>query len=258
LGHDAGKHGCLVSVFLLPWMMLKLIFFQMPKAFLALPRALARSVSSQSTTASGGAALPAGLGALVAAQRAGERDAAIAAIGVHDPAFVAADVVRWARGVHDVIAASVVQGDAGPARLVMADALWGSHRMLLSIRSDHGVTRGGTVRVVGAALVEAFHSRLIDEVRVRLSCHGVCYDSHSGTGLDLRGSRRAAGWHEDFTFTRSARAVTPAGGGVLASCCPNCGAPIAVSGDGACTTCFALVMSGRQDWVLTGLGRDPW
>ena len=238
--------------------MLKAVFFDLPKMFVAMPRFVARSVASQSTAVTGAAVLPSGVGRLEPAGPVNERKAAIAAICAHDPEFVADDLAQRAVLVHDVVSQSVTSGDAGVARLVMADSLWGAHRMIVSVRVDNGVQREEDVTVVGADVVEAFHSTLVDEVRVRLSCQGVCCDAHTETGLVLRGSRNRSSWQEDLTFTRSARAQTPAGGGVLARSCPNCGAPLNVSDEGACTTCQALVMSGRHDWVLTGMSRDPW
>ena len=252
------QHGCLVSGLLLPWLMAKLVFFILPKAFLKLPRAVARSVSSQSTSASAGATLPSGVGGLRPPEPAAERDAMIEAIRAHDPGFVAADLAQRAVAVHDLVGRSLHEGDAAAARLVMADGLWNTHRMLLSLRSDSGVRREASVAVSRSEIVDAFHSTLVDEVRVRLTCEGACCDVHGGTGLVLRGSRSSIRWQEDLTFTRSAQAVSPPGGGVLVRSCPNCGAALQVTDDGACTTCHAVVMSGRHDWVLTGTGRDPW
>lgn len=238
--------------------MVKLIFFQMPKVFFALPRAVARSVASQSTVAVEGAELPAGTGRLSDAQSDAERDAMTAAIAAHDPGFVVDDLVARAGDIYDLVVGSITEGDAGVARLAMADGLWETHRMVVSVRADNGIERRGSVSLVNAQLVEAYHSTLIDEVRVRLHCRGVCCDAHAVTGLVLRGSMTETEWQEDLTFTRSAAATTPAGGGILSRNCPNCGAPIRVSDDGACLQCAALVMSGRHDWVLTGVGRDPW
>ena len=252
------QHGCLVSALLAPFLMVRVVFFDLPKMFVALPRFVARSVASQSTAASGGGMLPGGVGRLQPTGLAAERAAAITAIRAHDPAFVAADLAQRAVLVHEVVNQSLASNDAALARIVMADSLWGAHRMLVSVRADNGVQREAALTVVGAEVVEAFHSTLIEEVRVRLSCAGVRCDLHAETGLVLRGSRNRSSWQEDLTFTRSAGALTPPGGGVLARSCPNCGAPLDVNDDGACTTCDALVMSGRQDWVLTGMSCDPW
>ena len=257
-GRAAKQHGCLVSAFLLPWMMLKLVFVTLPKAFVKLPLALTRSVSSQSTSAAGGLVLAMGVGRLQPPQPGTDRDAAVADIRAHDPGFAPDELAGRAAAAHAAIGASMVAGDADSARLVMADGLWRTFRMLVAARADSGVRREASVDVTNAEIVEAFQSTLIDEVRVRLECTGTCVDVHSGTGLVLRGTRTTASWHEDLTFTRSARAVTPPGGGVLAHTCPNCGAALRLDDDGACTTCRALVTSGQQDWVVTSMSRDPW
>ena len=262
-GGDGGAPpagGCLAGIkglILLPFYMLKLLFV-LPKMVFLIPKIMLRSVSSQTNVAVGAASLPSGMAELRPPQPAAERDAACAAIAGHDAAFAPHDVAQRVGWVRDVVEHSVVHVDPASARLVMSDGLWATHRMLLSMRADHEVERRAQVVVTGAEVVEAYHSPLVDEVRVRLTCEGTCFDRHRPTGLVVRGTELPTRWTEDLTVTRSARSTTPAGGGLLACSCPNCGAPLQVTDDGSCTTCKALVMSGERDWVLTEQVRSPW
>jgi hypothetical protein len=185
-------------------------------------------------------------------------DAALAAIADHDSGFKTATLTGWASAATALLCQSLTSGDATPARTFMANGLFRSYQALLDLRVQASVSCAGSWRAVDATIVRAARTPLFDEVRVRVRCHGWCAERHQATGLTLRGRPDGSTWAEDLTFGRSARAITPAAGGLPAKRCPSCGAPLALDADGACQYCRGIVTAGRHDWVLTEWRREPW
>ena len=140
----------------------------------------------------------------------------------------------------------------------MANGLFRSHSALLELRSRGSVSCEGSWVAVNATVVDATSTPMFDEVRVRLRCEGFCWERHGAAGLTLRGGPDRTTWSEDLTFGRSAHATTPSAGGLPASHCPSCGAPLDLDQDGACRYCHGIVTGGGHDWVLTSWRREPW
>jgi hypothetical protein len=189
-------------------------------------------------------------------------DAAIrsgtAAIANGDPGFRVAALTDWAVAATALNCQSLVTGDATCTRTFMANGLYRAHRALLELRARSEVSCAGAWQAVGAAVVGATRSLLVEEVRVRVHCQGWRMERHHPTGLTLRGGREVATWSEDLTFARSAGAVTPAAGGLPASRCPSCGAHLDLDPGGACRYCKGVVTAGNYDWVLVSWQREPW
>ncbi len=184
--------------------------------------------------------------------------AGAAAIAAHDPEFDAVKLMNWAAAVTALICQSLTSADATPARTFMANGLFRTYLSLLELRARAKVSCAASWRATGATLVEAVSTPLFDEVRVRLSCQGWCWERHEETGLTLRGSPDQRAWSEDLTFGRSADALSPAAGGLPAQHCPSCGAQLDLDPDGSCRYCHGIVTAGRHDWVLIGWRREPW
>jgi hypothetical protein len=182
----------------------------------------------------------------------------LVAIARDDPGFKPTSLTGWAAAATALLCQSLTSGDATPARTFMANGLFRCYQALLELRAQAGVACAGSWRAVDAVVVQAVRTPLFDEVRVRVRCHGWCAERHVGTGLTLRGRPDGSIWTEDLTFGRSARAITPASGGLPAKRCPSCGAPLALDADGACQYCRGIVTAGRHDWVLTEWRREPW
>ncbi len=199
-----------------------------------------------------------GYGSLEPPQDASAVRAGAAAIAAHDRGFDSSRLMNWAAAATGLICQSLTSGDATPARTFMANGLFRTYEALLEIREKGDVACEGSWRTTGARLIEARSTPLFDEVRVRLECEGWCWERHAPTGLTLRGGREPRTWSEDLTFGRSARATTPEAGGLPASRCPSCGAPLDLTRDGACRYCNGIVTAGRLDWVLIGWRREPW
>ena len=184
--------------------------------------------------------------------------AGAASIAAHDPEFDPVKLLNWATAATDLIRLSLTSGDATPARTFMANGLFRTYLALLELRAQAEVTCEGLWTCSQATLVDAVSTPLLDEVRVRLTCTGWCWDRHAPTGITLRGGQETHSWSEDLTFGRSAAAVSPAAGGLPAKHCPNCGAPLDLDDNGACQYCHGIVTAGRHDWVLIGWRREAW
>jgi hypothetical protein len=184
--------------------------------------------------------------------------AGLASIASHDPGFAASTLTNWASSAAGLICQSLTSGDATPARTFMAGGLLRTYQAMLELRSQNQVSCEGSWRVADATVVRAISTQLLDEVRVRVNCQGWCWETHTPTGLTLRGSPELRSWTEDFTFGRSAAASTPAAGGLAAQRCPSCGAELSIDENGACHYCHGVVTAGRLDWVLISWRREPW
>jgi hypothetical protein len=184
--------------------------------------------------------------------------AGVATIAGHDPGFRAVALTEWAAAAVALIEASLVSGDASPARTFMSSGLYRAHQALLELRARAGVSCAGSWQAVQAFVVEASRSALEDQVRVRVICRGWCLERHEPTSITLRGGPDVATWSEDLTFARAATAVTPVAGGLPARRCPSCGAGLDLGPDGACRYCKGIVTAGRDDWVLVSWQREPW
>jgi len=180
------------------------------------------------------------------------------AIANGDPGFRVTALTDWAVAVTALTCQSLVSGDATCTRTFMANGLYRAHQALLELRARSDVSCAGAWRAVGAAVVGATRSQLVEQVRVRVRCEGWRMERHEHTGLTLRGGPEAASWSEDLTFARSAGAVTPASGGLPANRCPSCGAHLDLDPGGACRYCKGVVTAGHDDWVLVSWQREPW
>src|ERR1700722_19039604 len=181
-----------------------------------------------------------------------------AGLGRGDPGCRAAALTDWAVAATALNCQSLVAGDATCARTFMANGLYRAHQALLELRARSEVSCAGAWQAVGAAVVGASRSQLVEEVRVRVLCQGWRLERHEPTGLTLRGGPEVGTWSEDLTFARSAGAVTPAPAARPASRCPSCGAHLDLDPGGACRYCKGVVTAGNHDWVLVSWQREPW
>jgi hypothetical protein len=260
----ASAAGCLNPLFLIKIIIVLIVILLMP--LFLLPMLIGRLATfggaavrySSVVDMTSGEQARWGYGTLSASSDGQALRRGVAAIAARDPAFDPATLTRWAATAAELICASLTSADATPARTFMAGGLLRTYQALLELRTGAGVVCEGSWQAVNAMLVEALSTPLLDEVRVRLTCQGWCWERHGPSGLTLRGSPDARTWSEDLTFGRSAEAMSPAAGGLPARRCPSCGAPLDLGEDGACKYCRGIVTAGRQDWVLVGWRRQPW
>jgi hypothetical protein len=259
-----GKSGCGNPLTWVKVVVMLLVFVLCPLFFL--PIVLVRMAQTGRTgirygaaiRTSHGAAARLGHGVLPPLPDPAELRAGIATIAGHDPGFRSRALTDWATEASALIGQTLVSGDAVPARTFMSNGLYRTHQALLQLRAEANVSCTGSWQSIQAFVVEANRGALEDQVRVRVTCRGWCWERHEPTGVTLRGGPDAAAWSEDLTFARAATAVTPGPGGLPASRCPSCGAGLDLDPDGACRYCQGIVTAGSHDWVLVSWQREPW
>jgi hypothetical protein len=185
-------------------------------------------------------------------------NAGAVAIASADPGFRARALTDWAHAASMLIRHSLMSGDATCTRTFMSNGLYRAHQALLELRARAEVSFQGSWRTIDAYVVEAIRTPLVEEVRVRVTCHGWRQEQHQPTGTMLRGGPGETNWSEDLTFARSTGTITPPGGGLPASRCPSCGANLDLNPGGACRYCKGIVTAGRHDWVLVSWQREAW
>lgn len=136
----------------------------------------------------------------------------VAAIANGDPGFRVSTLTDWAVAATALNCQSLVTGDATCTRTFMANGLYRAHRALLELRTRSDVSCAGAWRAVGAAVVGATRSQLVEEVRVRVHCQGWRMERHQPTGLTLRGRRQS----RRHTAPAAAVAADPSLSAVLA------------------------------------------
>jgi hypothetical protein len=182
--------------------------------------------------------------------------AVLAQVKSRDPGFDVAAPLNGVVRAREVVDRARRTGDPSAARQVLSDGLWRVLVLLLDERAAHEVRREGMSAVTTATVVAAARDQLAEQLRIRLACRGErCEMVGAAT---IRGGGGQETWLEDWTVRRSATATTPARGGLLSGRCPQCGADLQVDGDGRCTYCKALVLTGGQDWVVWSIEEAPW
>jgi predicted lipid-binding transport protein (Tim44 family) len=185
-------------------------------------------------------------------------DTGLAAIAAHDPGFDKSRFLGDVQSTFYVVEGAWTQLDPSASRQVMSDGLWQQHRVQMqgyAAAHKHNVLEG--LAVESLTVIAAHHDDNYDTITVRVLASCADYDVDDRTGKVIRGHKQPEQWMEDWTFQRSATAVTPKQGGTLSSHCPNCGAPLELDLSGVCHYCHALVSSGTFDWVLARISQVP-
>lgn len=181
--------------------------------------------------------------------------AGLDAITERDPAFDRDAFLEQAQRAFFVVQEAWTERKPEMSRQVMADGLWQQHRVQINgYLSAHKRNVLEDLAVGDLSIVTAHTDASYDTIVVRV--HAACADYDvNDNGKVIRGNHRVGEWAEDWTFQRSSRATTQAGGGTLSQKCPNCGAPLNVDLAGVCPFCKAPVMSGDYDWVLARISQ---
>ena len=169
-----------------------------------------------------------------------------AAIAGRDSAFDPALLTTFADQVFVAVIDVFGSNDAGPARGVMADALWDP--LAATVAMHQGPKRSGqSLGLLDLAALQRGRATLA-------GAHaGEWYDTVNfsfevtladGVPPEFRGP-----WKEDWLFQRS---VQPGGDPMaLPDSCPTCGVPTAVDGEGACTHCRQTVPVRTAGWLVS-------
>lgn len=156
--------------------------------------------------------------------------AALADIQNRDPAFDQTNFLARADYAYHLVRQAVVQQKPEMSRQVMADTLWLQHRDAI-IAAQRGGPAVPQLPAATSVITAAHTDASYDTIVVRFSPTG-------------------GGQVQDWSFQRSASAVTKAGAAAVPDRCPSCGAPLQLDESGVCSYCKAVVSSGQYDWVL--------
>lgn len=132
---------------------------------------------------------------------------------------------------------------------------WSSEVQSLTEQHQRPVLENLNVR--GMQVPSVSHDEGGDAIEVHLDYVAAAHCVDDRTGQVISGTTEDQRLGENWTFQRQAGARTVVSGGVTASKCPNCGAPLKLNDDGQCDYCKADITSGRYDWVVTAM-RPDW
>jgi len=170
-----------------------------------------------------------------------------AALHARDSAFDPGLLTAFADEVFAAVTAVWVSGDPGPARGVLADALWDPLAAAATITQaasgPGGASRGmggfAGMQVGRAAMSGAHAGQWYDSVMF-------AFDVSLGAGAPPMAS---GPWKEDWLFQRS---VVPGGDPMTPpETCPSCGSPTALDDTGACTRCRQPVPVCTAGWLVS-------
>jgi predicted lipid-binding transport protein (Tim44 family) len=211
----------------------------------------------------GGGQVSAALAALSAASAGNPPSApalqtAIDAIRARDPGFELETFLQRAEMTFFLVKRGIQQNDAAAIRPYLDDATYAEFSRgigLSKTQHQHQLLESLNVRALHLLSAEC------NEQNQRLQIHfDLVYRAKvlSDANQLVSDERQDAQHGERWTFTRSASARTPAGGGVTAARCPACGAELQLNLDGSCAHCRASVTNGVVDWVVAGVQSAPF
>jgi predicted lipid-binding transport protein (Tim44 family) len=179
-------------------------------------------------------------------------------IRARDPGFELELFLQRAEMIFFLVKRGVQRNDAAAVRPYLSDPMFNTLSAMIGqtkTRHQHALLESLNVRAVHieSAACEAagqrieIHFDLVYRAKILNDANQVLSDE----GADQRHGER-------WTFTRSADARTPVNGGVVAACCPACGAELRLNLDGTCPHCRASVTSGAVDWVVADVRNAPF
>ncbi|HET9657988.1 MAG TPA: Tim44-like domain-containing protein [Kineosporiaceae bacterium] len=185
-----------------------------------------------------------------------ELDEGLAEIRAHDPEFDLDNFRTAAQRTFFTVQQAWTQRHPVLSRQVMADSLWQAHKMQIEAQQREGTAnRLDGLAVQNIVIVGMNSDNGYDSIMTRFFASSADY-TVDGSGRFVRGHSDVQDWCEDWVFQRSASAVTRQDGGLLASKCPHCGAPLQLDLAGVCSYCRNTAVDGG-DWVLTRIDQLP-
>ena len=192
-------------------------------------------------------------------QEMGTRDATVKDTSVLDDANTRLGVAehqrlrRRAREIFTNLQQRWSLGDLDGLRPFETDALFQSHRFWLEEYQRQGLRNVIDNLVVGdpelcRVVEDGVH--LVAVLRIGASCTDATLDANNATVAGSTTRRRL--FTEYWTFVKHKDAP----GSASMTTCPGCGAPLAISQAGICTSCQRKVTLGRFDWVVSRIEQD--
>jgi predicted lipid-binding transport protein (Tim44 family) len=176
---------------------------------------------------------------------------AVDAIRALDPGFEMETFLQRAEMTFFLVKRGVQKNDAAAIRPFLSDQVFAAvSQNIAQAKTQHQHTLLESLNVRGLAIEAADCNAQGQSVQVHfdLVYRSKTLDDSNTVVSDEGDDRRHA---ERWTFTRSAAARTPVGGGVTAAKCPACGAELRLDLNGTCAHCRASVTNGSVDWVVS-------
>ena len=114
------------------------------------------------------------------------------------------------------------------------------------------------LNVRGIRIEQALHEANGDTLIVHLDLVAADRFVDDRDGRLIAGSKENRPFGARWTFGRAAGASTRVDGGVVASKCPKCGAPLRLEAAGTCAYCRAEVATGAFDWTVRAMESVPF
>ncbi len=141
--------------------------------------------------------------------------------------------------------------DMNPARLYLSDSVYSRfHLQLEEYVRNHTFNRLDELSLDKAEILDIRSDENYDTINIWITATAKDYVVDEN-GKVVSGSPALATWDEQWSLTRSVKAITRIKDGVSVVKCPNCGAPLEINAAGECVYCHAVVNKYDFDWVLT-------
>lgn len=137
-----------------------------------------------------------------------------------------------------------------PVRMLLSDGVFERFDIALKLNRQQGIiNKFRNVNVHAVRLSGLRTSAHYEVATFAVSAAGTDSDIDIRTGKNRRSGNSI--FTEYWTFVRRIGAKTPAGKGLLESCCPACSAPAKPTDVNRCGSCGTISLAGHHDWILS-------
>jgi predicted lipid-binding transport protein (Tim44 family) len=177
--------------------------------------------------------------------------AALTALRADDPAFEAETFLQRAEMTYFLVNRAAQHLDApGMQPYLAPEVFQAKSSEVATMVAEHHKPAQLDLNVRGIHVPLVRHDAAGDQILVHfdiVSRDRVLDDRTGAVVIDPKDDQRSAA---RWLFARKPGAKTVASGGVVASKCPVCGAPLQLDANGHCKHCDSSVVTGEHDWVV--------
>jgi predicted lipid-binding transport protein (Tim44 family) len=180
--------------------------------------------------------------------------APLAALREADPAFEPETFLQRAEMTYFLVNRAYQHRDATALQPYLAPAVFGERAAEIEalIQSHHKPAQLD-LNIRGMHVAQVRHDATGDGILVHFDIvsRDCVVDDRTGATVTDPGDDMESG--ALWLFSRKAGAKSVASGGVVASKCPVCGAPLQLDTRGHCAHCASAVTTGEHDWVVASM-----
>lgn len=177
-------------------------------------------------------------------------EAGLAAIKLRDQNFDEREFLDRAQTVFFKLQQAWTARNQDIARDVMSDALYERHKMQTDqLIASHQIDVLEKIVIGSARIIESHPGTAYDSIAVAFTASMTDYTIDENTKQMVAGDRYPHTFTEIWTFIRRADAKSLVGATTMAASCPNCGAPLHLTG-GKCDYCGSYARTTSSDWVV--------